>query len=598
MSIKIKLKIPATKVSSQALEAMEGLSSDSEVSDDGEEAGTTTEVGLGASAAASKAQTDEKAPGSGSKVSPLKLRAKVPSEVQKKSFKKRKVDDDAEFDASAVAENEDDHIFDDDVKMLPKRKREVDEDSIDELVRTTSEKRDPFLGLQVPERYRAIVHQLTEQERLLLDRLTKSKKLVLKVPTRTSAAKLAARHKAHLESNRKRQPSVASKIVDKSIPQAKRPKIISSNSNMAQNFTGNDPAASLTTRPPKMLGEIAKGRSINMLSSECDEEGVIMLADWHTTQNKEPLVLELPNLQLKANGSKSGLSGNTVVVWCTMPEDSERFCINLAPSKNYKENDPNTVFLYHFNPRDGWGKKNIMQNTFARGEWGTVDKSIQTFPITKGKRFELRITIHENEFHVFLDGKPLSEFKSRTDPRYLQDDRSLYLIVPLKEDHYGDKEDVKVHGVWWGNRSIHGESNGKSPHFGNQQYVRPGVEPPKGHPLPPRSSVSTAPGGSTTTHIRPRITEYEERKLHVSGLPIDTKEAFAEMKRLFQHYDIENDQNGQSKIIVIEGKGFGFVTLTDTKNMEEAIKFLHGKPSQAGSTLSVSRARKKNRKRF
>ncbi|GBG32809.1 Galectin-related protein [Hondaea fermentalgiana] len=491
-----------------------------------------------------------------------------------------------------------------------------DNDSIDKYMPASAQSKpaaghdDTFSNLSVPERYQPIIHELTEQERRLLDKFVRSKKLVLKMPVRME--QVAAARRAQ-ENERKRRGNTFTDS-DRVAGLVKRPRINVGGplaDGAHPQSPPQQPMLSQRGAQPRTPTQLDRGKSIAALSTHYDDAGVLMLSDWRSTESKEPLVIELPNLQHEPNAaegsgnSQSVQSGNTVVVWGTFPDASERFCINLAPSTSYKESDPNTVFLYHFNPRDGWGKKQIQQNAFVHGKWGRADRAVQSMPIVKNKRFELRITATPKEFLIFLDGRHFDTFANRADPRYLQPGRSLYLIVPLVEDHYGDKEDVKIHGVWWGHRParMRSPSHSGPAYSPNRRFPSgpggmsgprpgPGGGPGGGYGGGPgfHSRGPPHPGG----HRRPRSTpQLEEKVLFVSGLPKDTGSAFNELLRLFEHYGVEKDHNGQPRIRVIEGKDFAFVTLREESSVAEAIRFLDGKPGQAGLTLSVTRARKR-----
>lgn len=458
----------------------------------------------------------------------------------------------------------------------------------------------------VPERYQNIVHDLTEQELRLLDKYVHSKKLVPKFSARMEQV-AAARRAQEMEENKRRGGVFGDR--DPRAGVVKRPRInatLPENSQVLQS-----PQSAITPASASHAlaqGQMDRGKSISMLSSNYDDAGVLMLSDWRSTESKEPLVIKLPELEHEAPSNTPRITnvsgqgpqqGNTVVIWGTFPDASERFSINIAPSASYKERDEKTIFLYHFNPRDGWGKKQIQQNAFVGGKW--VDRAKQSsMPITKNKRFELRITITQRDFLVFLDGKHFDTFGNRADPRYLKNGESLYLIVPLVEDHYGDKEDVIIHGVWWGHRP----AQVRTPSGGSSSALSPQKKFHHMNGMRPHASSfgsgygghhgGGARGGHTGGHRRPRASQQlEEKVLFVSGLPKESTSAFNECLRHFEQFGIERDHNGQPRIRVMEGRDFGFVTLQDESKIQEAIKFLHGKPGQPGLILSVSRARKR-----
>jgi hypothetical protein len=501
--------------------------------------------------------------------------------------------------------------------------------------------------LVCPEAYRA-ANDLTAEERLLLDKFARSKIVKLPVLGRQQSD-LASRVRAKQELDRQRQESA--RLFDRGSAVVKRPRLLEEKRPGAPGYEAPPPAAGLPgagavgapgaglhrgpggMMPPPPPAHLAPGAhaASSAPALEFGDSGLLMQHDWYSREHTDPLILELPRLRFTADedeGQGAGKFGNTVVVWATMPQDSERFCVNIQPTPSVNEKDAGTHVLYHFNPRDGWGKRHVVQNTFARGVWGQPDKSIPGMPITKGRRFELQIRITPGEFLIFVDGAHVSTFRNRCDPRFLRAEESLYLVVPTVETHFGDKEDVRVHRIWWGylkaapvlrppaplgGLAVHGVPGSSLP-----GHAVPGAAPPGGSPSnkfgssasprrggKPRWDESGGGGGSSSNAggaqrghqgnypREPREPQFEDKQLFVSGLSMDPRSAHNDMLRLFEPYGIAK-LNGEPVMRVVEGKGFGFVTLATPEAADEAIKFLNGRPGQApGSKLTITKAKKK-----
>mmetsp|Transcript_3660 Transcript_3660/g.5316 ORF Transcript_3660/g.5316 Transcript_3660/m.5316 type:complete len:342 (-) Transcript_3660:92-1117(-) len=234
---------------------------------------------------------------------------------------------------------------------------------------------------KLPEQYRNLA-DLTEQEIKLLEKYTRTKRVVLKVGgAKAQQIEAAARARAAFEEKKRRGGMYEDR--DRNLLK-KRPRLTgfsTDGAEAARETSSNvDPGVTSVSSSPA-VPRAEKGKGSELLGTKYDESGLIMLSDWHSRENKDPLILELRNLNLgTAKEGESGEAGNSVVVWGTMPENSERFCVNICPTPNYKEKDPNTVVLYHFNPRDGWGKKHVLQNAFLNGKWGKPDRSINQRP--------------------------------------------------------------------------------------------------------------------------------------------------------------------------------------------------------------------------
>ena len=86
---------------------------------------------------------------------------------------------------------------------------------------------------------------------------------------------------------------------------------------------------------------------------------------------------------------------------------------------------------------------------------------------------------------------------------------------------------------------------------------------------------------------------YVERVVFLTGLPKDGT-AEVELKRLFEHYQVETAANGQPCLAVTDAsRGYGCVKLQHVKGLEEAIKFLHQTNTLSGDKLAVMKARRK-----
>mmetsp|Transcript_3755 Transcript_3755/g.6597 ORF Transcript_3755/g.6597 Transcript_3755/m.6597 type:complete len:635 (-) Transcript_3755:141-2045(-) len=486
--------------------------------------------------------------------------------------------------------------------------------------------------LNLPENY-SHLEDLTVEERMLLDKFSRTKRVVLKVSAKPGNTVTLARSKQEFE--RKRREAT----LDHKRNIVKRPRIHGlqldagkaghlggartqgfGGSTFSHQQQGGMPHSSAV--PP--LSESSFG--VKSRADSYEEKGVLLQSDWYSRDNKDPLVIELPNLSFtesETDTDTGGKNGNTLVIWATWPDTklAERFAINISPTPSYNEKDPGTVVLYHFNPRDAWNKRLIVENSFAQKEWGKPDKSIQGMPIVKGKRFKLQISVHPNEFVVHLDGKHLSTFRNRCESRYLEEHQSLFLVVPVVETHFGDKEDIRIHKVWWGHQNPRANSlsvatprpgpvpGAVAPSANAIPGAAPptvaGVHPPGSSTTPSgnqswhRPGVNTAPGssggvGGSRFPNSSRAPRYEGKQLFVSGLPYELSPAYSEMVRLFEPYGIAKAHN-EPLIRIVEGKGFGFVTLETAESCDEAVKYLNGRPGQAGAVLQVSKARKKDR---
>lgn len=142
---------------------------------------------------------------------------------------------------------------------------------------------------------------------------------------------------------------------------------------------------------------------------------------------------------------------NTIVINATMPQESLKFNFNLAKTEAYKEKNPETLIYYHFRASEWKKKKTIVQNSFRNELWEKQeDKSITDFPITKGTAFEFKVQITLDGFLVYLD----DVLKTKYAHRYRVDSPLLYLIIPLEDENYGDRNEVIIHSIWFGSTKI------------------------------------------------------------------------------------------------------------------------------------------------
>ena len=89
-----------------------------------------------------------------------------------------------------------------------------------------------------------------------------------------------------------------------------------------------------------------------------------------------------------------------------------------------------------------------MQNTFSDLSWSSKkDMSFPTFPFVKGALFKFTLVIRPNAFDVYVDDVFRCAFEHRFGK--IQKNQSLFFVVPIIENHYGDKEIVEIHKLAW-----------------------------------------------------------------------------------------------------------------------------------------------------
>lgn len=419
---------------------------------------------------------------------------------------------------------------------------------------------------KVPKRYRDVFNSLWEEEKKLLGKYSKAKKVLLKVvPSlqRGSHVSDKALAKAALEQQQRRSVGVGSK-----------------DEGDAESLQKEVEQGEIVERRPKIKRPrlIAPASKLEPNSSQ-DRRGYLLNGDWNSQNQSEALLVGLPNLSFTDLG-EPGKSGNTLIVWATMPVESKRFCFNLCPSSSYKEADRNTEIWYHFNPRDGWGRRHVIQNSYRNGSWDKgADKSISGLPFAKGKKFEFRLHLSEAGFCLFIDNRLQTEYFHRFGGGTIAPNQTLYLIIPTVEERYGDRENVVVHSIWWGHTD-------RDPNLlvrDDQDKLQGKLRMPKKRPKP----KATQPKASY---------QYEENVLYVAGLPRDGT-AKEELIRLFTHYGMARDEKGEYNVKAIDHQGYGFVTLESAQNVADAIQYLDGQPGRVEGTLKVTRARKPSKTR-
>mmetsp|Transcript_11042 Transcript_11042/g.12628 ORF Transcript_11042/g.12628 Transcript_11042/m.12628 type:complete len:237 (-) Transcript_11042:114-824(-) len=228
------------------------------------------------------------------------------------------------------------------------------------------------------------------------------------------------------------------------------------------------------------------------------------------------------------------------------------------------------------------GNSSLSRIPFVMVNGTNVSKAYMISLSQREKKFEIRVTMKERGFCIYMDGVLLTEYYHRFKDGCLKASEYIYLIVPVLEEHYGDKENVIIHSIWWG----YMKSDPKL-------LAETRTTTPDGPPLLPqgRKGLPLRPGHKFKKGARPskRVHEYEPLTLHVSGLPKD-ETAKEELLRLFDHYGIARLPNGELDARVIDGKGRGFVKLSEQKSVVEAIQFLNGAPGRTEERLKVTKA--------
>ena len=192
-----------------------------------------------------------------------------------------------------------------------------------------------------------------------------------------------------------------------------------------------------------IIGDEDKYDAKHMLIPKGDKPNEVM---WSSIMEKKELVVKLPDLHVRDPQRK-----NTVVCWATMPPEAMRFAFNIQPNRSLQESSSSTVIFHHFSAREYKNKRSVIQNAFRDKAWMKQPdrSSVNPSVIQKGEPFEYRVTVCERGYAVFVNGVLVSEFQHRMG---IQGVKHLYFVVPIKEETYGDEENVAIHGLWWGRK--------------------------------------------------------------------------------------------------------------------------------------------------
>ena len=350
----------------------------------------------------------------------------------------------------------------------------------------------------------------------------------------------------------------------------KRPKII-------RILTAGVPAATIQTQAPSSGGIVPQGGETIFL--EHDLKNNVHSTDWDSRATEEPLKVKLDDLRLFDSASPELEEGNnTVVVWATMPTDSERFSFILARNSSHLLDDPQTTFYYRFDALDdATSQRKIVQS--ARGNDAPIsqaDESIKVFPFERNRQFQLRLVLCTQGVAVFLEGRFVSEFAYR--PSLTPTGTSLHFICLTKDEQSGARESIVVNRVWWGRTAPQVPIPGTT----KRRLAFEAAAPDVARPL---SALSG--GGGSRTDDGPA-----DRTLFIAGLPKDATTE-QELRRLFEHYQVDSTSDGRICIAADPVRGQGFVKLQNVRNMEMAINYLNNITIPSGSTLVVQQARRK-----
>lgn len=350
------------------------------------------------------------------------------------------------------------------------------------------------------------------------------------------------------------------------------------------NTTTNTAANTLDSSAPKRPKVLKVVNPISMSLPEqilldYDAKYDLSVKEWDSSKDP-PLIQKLENVDptlIRNETTKEfeidTTKKNTLVIWATMPLESEKFSFHIALSESYKPTDPDTTFIYHLQARDRpkLNKQSIIQNSLVNKTWSAdVDRSIKGFPIEKNKPFQLRFTFCPQGIAVYLDGRLVTEFQYRYGA--ISSGSTLYLIVTNKDEQYHDVERVNIHRVWWGYAIPHvpGTNKKKIAFASLEKAVSASFNRPQS------SIMEDAPA---------------DRALFIAGLPKDGS-AETELSRIFEHYQVDT-VNGRLCLSVDTSKGQGVVKLQNARNVETAIKYLNNIRTLFGGTLVVIPAKRK-----
>lgn len=150
------------------------------------------------------------------------------------------------------------------------------------------------------------------------------------------------------------------------------------------------------------IKDIPTSSDIDIPDNELDptifpSNGLILTNDWNPRDEHANLgtskVFLLDNFSV--------LKNQTLVFKITVPTDSKRWSINLGPpemaSKIDADNDQTwNNILYHFNPRYGGKKKELVQCDMNDGTWGVTDRrAFSAFSIIPTGNIQLMIQVWE-----------------------------------------------------------------------------------------------------------------------------------------------------------------------------------------------------------
>lgn len=296
----------------------------------------------------------------------------------------------------------------------------------------------------------------------------------------------------------------------------------------------------------------------------------VLSTDWDSRHADDNLKVLFENLYLFDNNNFDQKGKNSVVIWATMPRDSERFSLIIASNSSHQIDDERTCIYYKFDASD----EGIVQSSRINSPKVITQRntSVTGFPIERNRQFQLRLVLCMRGIAVYLDGKLLSEYAYK--PGIVPNQASFYLICPTVDEESSVANGIIINRVWWGATTPYVSMPGGKKRFAFEVFTNEG-----------QTSPSLAPSKVVLEDAM------AERTLFVSGLPTDGS-ADAQVRRLFEPYQIDSTSDGRDCVAVDGSKGQGVVRVESDENFETAIKFLNVRlPS--GYRLSVVPAKKK-----
>lgn len=130
-------------------------------------------------------------------------------------------------------------------------------------------------------------------------------------------------------------------------------------------------------------------------SSNFPANGLILTEDWNPRDEHA----NLGTCKIFLLDNFSVLKNQTLVFKITVPSDSKRWSINLGPpemaANATDESDQSwSTILYHFNPRYGGKKKELVQCDMTDGTWGVTDRrAFSAFSVLPTGNFQLMIQV-------------------------------------------------------------------------------------------------------------------------------------------------------------------------------------------------------------